>query len=69
MDYREHIVLDSSVRFGKPIIKGTRIAVVDVFEYLAGGSSESELLAEFPALTSEDILACLAYAAHRERLN
>lgn len=67
MDYREHIQVSSEVRFGKPCIKGTRIAVSDVLEYLAGGSSEANILEEFPQLTLSDIRACLAYAADRER--
>jgi uncharacterized protein (DUF433 family) len=63
----ERISLDPEVRFGKPCVRGTRITVGDVLEYLAGGTSEAELLVEFPQLTHEDILACLAYAATRER--
>lgn len=67
MDYREHIVLDPDVRFGKPIIRGTRIAVADVLSYLASGMSEDDLLSDFPQLSRDDIRACLAYAAERER--
>lgn len=67
MDYREHIQIDSNIRSGKPVVKGTRITVFDVLDYLAGGMSESEMLAEFPQLAKEDILACLSYAADRER--
>ena len=67
VDYRERIVIDWEVRFGKPTIKGTRIAVADVLEYMAGGDSEEDILREFPELTSEDVRACLAYAADRER--
>jgi uncharacterized protein (DUF433 family) len=63
----ERISLDPEVRFGKPCVRGTRITVGDVLDYLAGGTSEAELLIEFPQLTHEDILACLAYAAARER--
>ena len=55
------------VRFGKPCVRGTRIAVGDILGYLAGGMSEDEIVADFPQLTREDIRACLAYAAERER--
>lgn len=67
MDYRERIVLDPGIRFGKPTIRGTRLAVEDVLSYLAGGMSEDTILADFPQLVREDIRACLAYAADRER--
>jgi uncharacterized protein (DUF433 family) len=66
-DYRERIVLDPKVRFGKPVVRGTRVTVGDVLGYLAGGMSESEILADFPQLTRADILACLGFAADRER--
>ncbi len=55
------------VRSGKPCIKGTRITVYDVLEYLAGGMTEDQILADFPQLAREDIRACLAFAAARER--
>ena len=55
------------MRSGKPCVKGTRITVYDVLEYLAGGMSEDEILKDFPDLTQEDIRACLAFAAARER--
>ena len=67
MDYQQHITIDPQVRRGKPCIKGTRIAVADVFDYLAGGISQEELLEDFPDLTADDISACLAFAADRER--
>ena len=67
MDYPDRIVIDPEIRFGKPRIKGTRITVGDVLEYLASGMSEAEILADFPKLTRGDILACLAFAAERER--
>ena len=67
MDLLERIAVDASVRFGKPCIRGTRIAVGDVLGYLAGGMTEDEILRDFPQLTREDIRACLAYAAERER--
>jgi uncharacterized protein (DUF433 family) len=63
----ERIAIDPNVRFGKPCVRGTRITVGDVLGYLAGGMTEAELLADFPQLTHDDIRACLAYAAERER--
>ena len=68
MNYRERIVIDPEVRFGKPCVRGTRITVGDVLSYLASGMSEEDILTDFPYLTREDIRACLAYAAERERL-
>lgn len=67
MDYRNHIVIDSNVRFGKPVVRGTRISVGDVLSYLAGGMGEDDILADFPQLSRDDIRACLAFAAERER--
>jgi uncharacterized protein (DUF433 family) len=67
MDYRRIITIEPGKRGGKPCIRGLRIAVQDVLEYLAGGMSEDEILADFPELTREDIRACLAFAADRER--
>lgn len=67
MDYQRLITLDPEKRFGKPTIRGLRIAVQDVLEYLASGMTEAQILADFPELTSEDIRACLAFAADRER--
>jgi uncharacterized protein (DUF433 family) len=67
MDYRDRIIVDPEVRFGKPTIQGTRISVGDILAYLAGGMSEDEILADFPQLAREDIRACLAFAAERER--
>jgi len=67
MEYRDQIVIDPAIRFGKPCVRGTRITVGDVLSYLASGMSEEQLLADFPQLTSGDIRACLAYAAERER--
>ena len=63
MNYAERIVIDPEIRFGKPRIKGTRITVSDVFDYLSGGISVDEFLADFPQLTKEDVLACFAFAA------
>jgi len=64
---RDRIVIDPEVRFGKPCVRGTWLTVGDVLSYLAGGMSEDEVLADFPQLTREDIRACLAFAADRER--
>jgi uncharacterized protein (DUF433 family) len=67
MSLLERITIDPAVRFGKPCVRGTRITVGDVLGYLAGGMSEDELLEQFPQITRDDIRACLAYAAERER--
>ena len=61
------ITIDPGVRFGKPSVRGTRISVGDVLSYLAAGMSEDAILADFPQLAREDIRACLAFAAERER--
>jgi len=67
MDWEDRISVDPEVRSGKPCIKGTRITVYDVLEYLAGGMTEEQILDDFPSLQAEDIRACLAFAAARER--
>lgn len=67
MDYRKYITLEPGKRGGKPCIRGLRITVYDVLEYLASGMTEAEILKDFPDLTPEDIKACLAFAADRER--
>ena len=67
MNYKERIVIDPAVRSGKPCIKGTRIAVYDILEYLAGGMSEDDILRDFPSLSRDDIRAALEFAAARER--
>lgn len=67
MDYTERITITPDKRSGKPCIRGTRMTVTDVLEYLAGGMSPEEIVAEFPDVTLEDIRACLAFAADRER--
>ena len=67
MSWQDRITVDPSVRSGKPCIKGTRITVYDILEYLAGGMSEDGILEDFPDLTREDIRATLAFAAARER--
>lgn len=67
MDYRKLITIEPGKRGGKPCVRGLRITVYDVLEYLASGMSEDEILSDFPDLTREDIRACLAFAADRER--
>jgi uncharacterized protein (DUF433 family) len=67
MDYRNIITIEPGKRSGKPCIRGLRITVSDVLDYLAGGMSEQEILRDFQDLTSQDIRACLAFAADRER--
>jgi uncharacterized protein (DUF433 family) len=66
VDYRDIITFEPGKRGGKPCIRGMRITVQDVLEYLAGGMSEEEIHYDFPELTRDDIQACLAYAADRE---
>jgi uncharacterized protein (DUF433 family) len=67
MDYRKHITLEPGKRGGKPCIRGLRITVYEVLDYLASGMTEDDILRDFPDLTREDIRACLAFAADRER--
>ncbi|MCK6526014.1 DUF433 domain-containing protein [Myxococcota bacterium] len=67
MDDREVITIEPGKRGGRPCIRGMRITVYDVLDYLAAGMTEAEILADFPELTVEDIRACLGFAADRER--
>ncbi|NJL17875.1 MAG: DUF433 domain-containing protein [Nitrospira sp.] len=67
MPYQDRITIDPAKRSGKPCIRGLRITVYDVLEYLASGMSEADILTDFPDLTREDIRACLEFAADRER--
>ena len=67
MDYRERITIEPGKRSGKPCIRGLRITVYDVLDYLAGGMTEDQILADFPDLERDDIRAALAFAADRER--
>jgi len=67
MKVLDRIAVDPAIRFGKPCVRGSRISVGDVLGYLAGGMSEAQILADFPQLKTEDVRACLAYAAERER--
>jgi uncharacterized protein (DUF433 family) len=66
-DLMRRIVVDPEIRSGKPVIRGTRMTVTDILEYLAGGMTSEEILADFPDLERDDIRASLAYAAERER--
>lgn len=67
MDYREIITIEPGKRGGRPCIRGMRITVYDILEYLASGMSIAEILDDFPFLTQEDVLAALSYAAEREK--
>ena len=67
MNYEHIITIEADKRGGKPCIRGLRITVYDVLDYLAGGMTEQGILADFPDLTAEDLKACLAFAADRER--
>jgi uncharacterized protein (DUF433 family) len=67
MDYSEIITIEPGKRNGKPSIRGLRITVSDVLKYLASGMSHEQILHDFPYLTEEDIRACRAFAADRER--
>ncbi|MDE0028100.1 MAG: DUF433 domain-containing protein [Deltaproteobacteria bacterium] len=67
MNYRDVITIEPGKRGGKPCIRGLRITVYDVLEYLASGMSEDQILSDFPDLERDDIRACLAFAADRER--
>ena len=67
LSYSDIITIEPGKRGGKPCIRGLRITVYDVLEYLASGMSDDEILADFPDLRREDIRACLAFAADRER--
>lgn len=67
MNYRDIITVEPGKRGGKPCVRGLRITVYEVLEYLASDMSEAEILDDFPDLTKEDLKACIAYAADRER--
>jgi uncharacterized protein (DUF433 family) len=67
-NWQERISIDPNIRFGKPCIKGTRIALVDIFSWLSSGMNNEEILEDFPELVLDDIKAALAYAAHREEV-
>jgi len=65
-DFSIYISIDSEIRFGKPCIKGTRITVADILQWLASGMSHNEILEDYPLLKEEHIMAALAFAANRE---
>jgi len=67
MNFEEYISVTPDIRSGKPCIKGTRITVYDILEYLAGGMTEAQILEDFPSVRTEHIRAALAFAAARER--
>jgi len=67
VDYKQMITIEPGKMGGKPCIRGLRITVYDILDYLASGMSEQEILEDFPYLTRDDIQACLAFAADRER--
>jgi uncharacterized protein (DUF433 family) len=67
MDYRPYITIEPGKRGGKPCIRGLRITVYDVLEYLASGMSVDDIVSDFPDLTPDDVRACLAFAADREK--
>jgi uncharacterized protein (DUF433 family) len=68
VSYKDRISINPAIRSGKPCIKGTRITVYDILEYLAGDMSEDEILQDFPSLFRQDIHAALEFAAARERM-
>jgi uncharacterized protein (DUF433 family) len=67
MNYRDYITIDPNKRGGKPCVRGLRITVYEVLEYMASNMSDEQILADFPDLTREDLKACIAFAADRER--
>jgi len=67
MKHLDRISIDPEVRFGKPCVRGTRITVGEILGFLAAGGTEMELIEDFPQLSHDDVLACLGFAAERER--
>jgi uncharacterized protein (DUF433 family) len=67
-DFEKYISIDSEIRFGKPCVTGTRIAVLDILQWLASGMSFDEILIDYPELNMQQIRAALAFAAHREQV-
>ena len=67
-EYLQYISIDPSIRFGKPCITGTRIAISDILQWMASGMSKEEILTDFPSLKEEHIRAALFFAAHREEV-
>lgn len=68
-DFLANISINPNIRFGKPCIKNTRIAVLDILQWLGSGMTNSEILNDYPLLKEEDILAALQFAAHREQVS
>jgi uncharacterized protein (DUF433 family) len=68
MDIKKYIEINSEKRFGKPVLKGTRISVADVLNWLANGMTREEIIDDFPELTNEQITACLFFASSKEGL-
>ena len=68
-EYLTHIEINQNIRFGKPCIKNTRIAVLDILQWLGSGMTKDEILLDYPLLKEEDILAALQFAAHREQVS
>ncbi len=67
MDYTGIITIDPNRRSGKACVRNLRMTVYDVLDYMASGMTDAEILADFPELTADDLRACLAFAADRER--
>jgi uncharacterized protein (DUF433 family) len=67
-DFYKYIVIEPDVRFGKPCIKGTRITVADILQWLASGMTYAQITADYPLLKEQHILAALAFAANRESI-
>ena len=67
MDYQKYISINPNIRFGKPCITGTCISVADVLVWLSNGMTYEEIIDDFPQITKEQILACLAFSASKER--
>jgi uncharacterized protein (DUF433 family) len=67
-EFSSYISINSEIRFGKPCIKGTRIAVVDILQWLASGMTNSQILEDYPSLKEEHIFAALSFAANRESI-
>ena len=67
-EYANHISIDPEIRFGKPCIKGTRISVSDILNWLASGMTMQEIIEDYPSLKEDDIKAALSFAANREAM-
>ncbi len=67
-EFASYISINPEIRFGKPCIKGTRIAIADILQWLASGMSHAQILEDYPSLKEEHILAALAFAANRESI-